>query len=39
VASYRAVPNSIAIDTVLEAFANAAREFTAEQAADLAWVP
>ena len=39
VASYRAVPNSIAINTVLEAFANAAREFTAEQAADLAWVP
>ena len=39
VASYRAVPNSIAINTVLEAFANASREFTAEQAPDLAWVP
>jgi DNA-binding transcriptional LysR family regulator len=39
VASYRAVPHSIAISTVLEAFEKAAHEFTAEQPADLAWAP
>ena len=39
VASYRSVPESLAITTVLDAFRNAAREFAREQGAELAWVP
>jgi hypothetical protein len=39
VGSFRSVPQSLAISTVLQAFQTAAGEFVREQGPDLAWTP